>query len=43
MEKQYDTFGSMREFLEKKKYCNSSTTGKLGEERLEKILTSPCS
>ena len=38
MEKQYDTFGSMREFLEKKKYCNSSTTGKLGEERLEKIL-----
>ena len=38
MEKQYDTFNSMREFLEKKKYCNSSTTGKLGEERLEKIL-----
>lgn len=38
MEKQYDTFNSMKEFLEKKKYCNSSTTGKLGEERLEKIL-----
>jgi len=38
MEKQYDTFNSMREFFEKKKYCNSSTTGKLGEERLEKIL-----
>lgn len=38
MQNQYQTFYDMNEFLKKQKYCNSSTTGKIGEDRLEIIL-----
>lgn len=38
MKNQYQTFSDMNEFLQKQKYCNSSITGKIGENRLEIIL-----
>ena len=38
MQNQYQTFSDMNDFLKKQKYCNSSTTGKIGEDRLEIIL-----
>ena len=37
MQNQYQTFSDMNHFLKKQKYCNSSTTGKIGEDRLENI------
>jgi len=38
MQTQYQTFSDMNDFLKKQKYCNSSITGKIGEDRLEVIL-----
>ena len=38
IQNQYQTFSDMNDFLKKHKYCNSSTTGKIGEDRLEIIL-----
>jgi hypothetical protein len=38
IQNQYQTFSDMNEFLKKQRYCNSSTTGKIGENRLESIL-----
>lgn len=38
IQNQYQTFSDMNDFLKKQKYCNSSTTGKIGEDRLEIIL-----
>lgn len=38
IQNQYQTFSDMNEFLNKQRYCNSSTTGKIGENRLESIL-----
>lgn len=38
IQNQYQTFSDMNDFLKKQKYCNSSTTGKIGENRLEIIL-----
>lgn len=38
LQSQYQTFSDMNDFLKKQKYCNSSTTGKIGEDRLEQIL-----
>ena len=38
IQSQYQTFSDMNDFLKKQRYCNSSTTGKIGENRLEIIL-----
>ena len=38
IQNQYQTFSDMNDFLKKQKYCNSSITGKIGEDRLEIIL-----
>lgn len=38
IQNQYQTFSDMNDFLNKQRYCNSSTIGKIGENRLEIIL-----
>ena len=38
IQNQYQTFSDMNDFLNKQRYCNSSTIGKIGENRLENIL-----
>ena len=38
IQEQQSAFQDVKLFLEKQKYCNSSTTGKIGEERLQHIL-----
>jgi len=38
IQEQQSAFQEVQQFLEKQKYCNSSTTGKMGEDRLEQIL-----
>ena len=34
IQNQYQTFSDMNDFLNKQRYCNSSTIGKIGENRL---------
>jgi hypothetical protein len=38
IQEQQSAFQEVKLFLEKQKYCNSSTTGKMGEDRLQHIL-----